>query len=111
MPLILLDTNVLVYTCDPGEPLKRVQAGAVLRACEQASNGRLSVQCLSEFVSATTRRLRPPLTIAEATRQVERLSQSLLVFDLTPMVILEALRGVHDYDLAYPPAMYDFLFM
>jgi hypothetical protein len=22
MPLILLDTNVLVYACDPGEPLK-----------------------------------------------------------------------------------------
>ena len=38
MPLILLDTNVLVYTCDPGEPIKRAQAGAVLRACEQAGN-------------------------------------------------------------------------
>ena len=101
MPLILLDTNVLVYTCDPGEPLKRAQAGAVLHACEQAGNGRLSVQCLSEFVSASTRRLRPPLTFAEATRQVERLSQSLLVFDLTPMVVLEALRGARDHGLAY----------
>lgn len=101
MPLILLDTNALVYTCDPGEPLKRAQAGAVLHACEQASNGRLSVQCLSEFVSASTCCLRPPLTFAEATRQVERLSQSLPVFDLTPMVILEALRGARDHGLAY----------
>jgi len=101
MPLILLDTNVLVYACDPGEPIKRAQAGAVLRACEQAGNGRLSVQCLSEFVAASTRHLKPPLTIAEATRQVERLSQSLPVFDLTPMIVLEALRGVRQHSLSY----------
>jgi predicted nucleic acid-binding protein len=101
MPLILLDTNVLVYTCDPGEPIKRAQAGAVLRACEQAGNGRLSVQCLSEFVAASTRRLKPPLTIVEANRQVERLSQSLPVFDLTPMIVLEALRGVREHGLSY----------
>jgi len=101
MPLILLDTNVLVYACDPGEPIKRAQAGAVLRACEQAGNGRLSVQCLSEFVAASTRRLKPPLTLTEATRQVERLSQSLPVFDLTPMIVLEALRGVREHGLSY----------
>ena len=29
------------------------------------------------------------------------MSQSLPVFDLTPMVILEALRGVRDHGLAY----------
>ena len=28
MPLILLDTNVLVYACNTGEPVKRDQAGA-----------------------------------------------------------------------------------
>ena len=101
MPLILLDTNILVYTCDPGEPVKRHQAGVALRQLEQAGNGRLSVQALSEFVSATTRRLRPPLTPAEATLQVERLILSFRVFDLTPMVVLEALRGVRDHGLSY----------
>jgi predicted nucleic acid-binding protein len=101
MALILLDTNVIVYACDPGEPTKRDQAAQVLRFLEQAGNGRLSVQGLSEFVSATTRRLRPPLTAAEATQQVERLMLSFTVFDLTPMVVLEALRGVRDHHLAY----------
>jgi predicted nucleic acid-binding protein len=43
MPLILLDTNVLVYTCDPGEPVKRDQAARVLRFVEQSGSGRLSV--------------------------------------------------------------------
>lgn len=101
MPLILLDTNVIVYACDPGEPVKRERAGQVLRFLEQAGNGRLSVQTLSEFVSATTRRLRPPLTMTEATQQVERLMLSFPVFDLTPMVVLEALRGARDHQLSY----------
>ena len=101
MPLILLDTNVLVYACDPGEPAKRDQAGRVLRFLEQTSSGRLSVQGLSEFVAATTRRLRPPLTTSEATQQVERLMASFPIFDLTPMVVLEALRGVRDHQLSY----------
>jgi predicted nucleic acid-binding protein len=101
MPLILLDTNVLVYACDPGEPVKCDQAARVLRFLEQAGSGRLSVQGLSEFVSATTRRLRPPLTTSEATQQVERLMASFLIFDLTPMVVLEASRGVRDHQLSY----------
>ena len=100
MPLILLDTNVLVYACDPGEPVKRDQAGRVLRFLEQSGSGRLSVQGLVEFVSATTRRLRPPLTTPEATQQVERLMASFPIFDLTPMVMLEALWGVRDHQLS-----------
>ncbi len=101
MPLILIDTNVIVYACDPGEPVKREQAVRVLRFLEQAGNGRLSVQCLSEFVSATTRHLRPPLTVAEASQQVERLMSSFPVFDITPMVVMEALRGMRDHQLAF----------
>src|SRR5574341_612402 len=101
MPLILLDTNVIVYACDPGEPVKRDLAGQVLRHLEQAGNGRLSVQCLSEFASATMRRLHPPLTPAEAAQQVERLTLSFPVFDLTPMIVLEALRGVREHRLSY----------
>ncbi len=101
MPLILLDTNVIVYACDPGEPTKRDQAGRVLRFLEQTGSGRLSVQGLSEFVSATSRRLRPPLTATEAAQQVERLMLSFPVFDLTPMVVLEALRAVRDHHLSY----------
>jgi predicted nucleic acid-binding protein len=101
VPLILIDTNVIVYACDPGEPLKRDLAGQVLRFLEQSGNGRLSVQVLSEFVSATTRRMHPPLTATEAAQQVERLMLSFPVFDLTPMVVLEALRGARDHQLSF----------
>lgn len=101
MSFVLIDTNVIVYACDPGEPAKREQAGRVLRFLEQAGNGRLSVQGLSEFVSATTRHLRPPLTVTEAAQQVERLMLSFPVVDLTPMVVLEALRGARDHQLSF----------
>ncbi len=80
---------MLVYACDPGEPAKRDQAARVLRFLEQSGSGRLSVQGLSEFVSATTRRLRPPLTTSEPTQQVERLMASFSIFDLTPIDLIE----------------------
>jgi predicted nucleic acid-binding protein len=101
MSLILIDTNVIVYACDPGEPDKREQAARVLRFLNQTGNGRLSVQGLSEFVSATTRRLCPPLTMTEAADQVERLMLSFPVFDLTPMIVVEALRGMRDHQLPF----------
>lgn len=101
MPLVLIDTNVIIYACDPGEPDKRERAAQVLRFLEQAGVGRLSVQGLSEFVSVTTRRLRPPLTAAEAAQQVERLMLAFPVFDLTPMIVVEALRGMRDHQLSF----------
>jgi predicted nucleic acid-binding protein len=41
------------------------------------------------------------LTSSEATQQVERLMASFPIFDLTPMVVLEAMRGVRDHQLSY----------
>ena len=41
----------------------------------------------------------PALDDAEATQQVEHLIASFPIFDLTPMVVLEALRGVRDHQL------------
>jgi predicted nucleic acid-binding protein len=73
----------------------------VLRFLEQTGSGRLSVQALAEFVSAATRRLRPPLTTSEATQQVEHLMASFPIFNLMPMVVLEALRGVREHQLSY----------
>jgi predicted nucleic acid-binding protein len=99
MPLILIDTNVLVYTHEKNEPGKQDQAIRVLKSLE--ANGRLSVQCLSEFVNVTIRRLIPLLTIEEAIIQVERLIHTYPIFPLTPMIILEAARGVKEHSLSY----------
>jgi len=101
MPVILVDTNLLVYLFDYADPHRQNQAIAVLRHLETAGSGRLSVQSLAEFASVSTRRLRPPLTPAQALQQVESFSQALPVLDLTPAIVLEATRGVRDHRLPY----------
>ena len=101
MATVLIDTNILVYVFDPREPVRQEQAIEVLRGLEKAANGRLSVQCLSELSSVVMRRLDPPMSPAETLAQIERFQRIFPVFNLTPMIILEALRGVRDYQFSY----------
>ena len=97
----MIDTNVLVYFYDPNTPDKQKRAEIVLNHLQQAGTGCLSVQNLAEVVSAGMRKLDPPLTPEEAFEQVTMLAESWPVFNLTPMIILEAARGVRDHALAY----------
>lgn len=101
MPAIFIDTNVLVYASDPADPVRQDQALNVLKALETAATGRLSTQCLSEFMHVTTRGDRNFYSPAEALTQVERLLRAFPVFDLTPMIVLEAARAMCDHGLAY----------
>jgi predicted nucleic acid-binding protein len=101
MTTILIDTNVLVYAHDRGEFAKQEQAIRVLEHLHLTSSGRLSVQCLAEFFRATTRGPSPKLTVAEAVQQVERLARAWLVLSVTPLIVIEAARGVRDHQLAY----------
>lgn len=98
---ILIDTNLLVYLYDQNEPVKQARARQVLDTLRQNQTGRLSTQALSEFVNASMHKLTPPLTAGEAYEQVSLLASFWQVFDLTPHIVLEAARGVHDHGLAY----------
>lgn len=44
---------------------------------------------------------RPILSTREARQQVERLARIWPVFDITPLIVIEAMRGVCDHQLAY----------
>jgi predicted nucleic acid-binding protein len=101
MALILIDTNVLVYAYDFNTPAKQARAQQVLDGLEKTQNGRLSVQCLSEFINTSTHRLHPPLSAAGALSQVGLFTRMYPVFDLTPLIVREAARGMRDYSLAY----------
>lgn len=101
MSSILLDTNLLIYAHDSNAPENQARAAALLDQLQHTGRGVLSVQCLAEFASVAMRRLRPPMTAAEAYLQVERLMRAYRVLDLTPTVVLEAVRGVREYRLAY----------
>ena len=100
MPL-LIDTNLLVYAFDQNDPVRQDRAVKLLREIELRGIGRLSVQALAEFYSASTRRLRPPLTPDMAFDHIERLARAFLILDLTPQVVLEAARGARDHHLNY----------
>jgi len=98
---ILIDTNILVYAVDPRDAEKQGKALQVLEGLQASGKGRISVQSLAEFISATTRSSTPLMTISEALQQVERLIGSFPIYDLKPMVVLEAARGARDYGLSY----------
>jgi predicted nucleic acid-binding protein len=101
MPPTLIDTNLLVYLYDPKQAARQAQAHRVLEQLELTRGGRLSVQALSEFFSVATRKLSPGLTSAEALQQIQWFLRLWPVFDLTPMIVMEAGRGVRDYKLSY----------
>jgi predicted nucleic acid-binding protein len=101
MPIILIDTNLLVYLFNHADTQRQDQVIQVLRQLEVTGSGRLSVQSLAEFASVSTRKLRPPLTPVQSFQQIESFNQALTVLDLTPAIVLEAARGVRDHRLAY----------
>ncbi len=92
---ILVDTNVLVYTVDPSESGKRGQAIAAVDRLGLTGRGCLSVQSMSEFANAVLRRRL--LSAAEADDYVGELTGKWKIFDLTPAVVREALRGVREH--------------
>jgi predicted nucleic acid-binding protein len=101
MSAILVDTNVLVCAHDRGEFAKQEWAIEVLRQLHLTDSGVLSTQCLGEFFRAVTRGPRPKLTVDEAASQVDRLARAWRVLNVTPQVVLEAVRGVQQHQLAY----------
>ena len=101
MAPILIDTNLLIYLFDQNEPVRQSRATEVLDQLELMGLGRLSVQILAEFFSVSTRKLSPPLSSNEALVQVNLFTRVWPVFDLTLLIVLEAARGVRDYQMSY----------
>jgi len=98
---ILVDTNVLVYAYDRAEVQKQGRALDTLRRLVASGRGRLSAQVLAEFFQAATRKIRAPLSPADAHDQIATLIRAWALLPITPLVVLEAARGVRDHRLAY----------
>ncbi len=100
----LVDTNILVYRCDPRDLVKREAAVQVLRHGEESGNFRLSHQSLVEFVNSVikARGTRSPLmTIEDATRQAELFMSQFPVVYPNAQVFRTALRGMAAYRLPW----------
>lgn len=72
MPLVFVDTNVLIYSEDRSEGVKHQRALAWLDALWQHRRGRLSTQVLNEFYVNVTRRVHPPMPMGDARAEVRR---------------------------------------
>jgi predicted nucleic acid-binding protein len=71
--LVFVDTNVLLYARDAGEPAKQPRAAAWLERLWREQLGRTSVQVLSEYYVNVTRKLSPGLSPEDAWEDVRAL--------------------------------------
>ena len=97
---IFVDTNIIVYAYDRSEPEKQIRALAVLDYLTEARAGIISAQVMSEFFSATTRRIQIPLSPADAYQRLENYQQSWKIVPVTPEIVLEGVRGVREYQFS-----------
>lgn len=102
--ICFIDTNVLVYCMDAGDPVRQARAiDCFARACEQHTVV-LSAQVLQEFYAITTRKLQPALSAAEAQAQVERLA-GFEVLGSSAASVLEATRLAQRHQLQWWAAL------
>jgi predicted nucleic acid-binding protein len=101
MATVLVDTNVLVYAYDRSEPEKQRWALEVLERLVAADLGVLSTQTLAEFCAVTTRKIPTPLSAEQAYTQIERFARIWPVLSVTAQVVLEAVRGMRDYQFSF----------
>ena len=100
----LVDTNILVYRCDPRFPEKRETARALLRQGLLQEVLRIPHQALVEFVSVVTR-VGPDghsmLSREEALRQAEDMMMEFPILYPDAQVVRTALRGMAAYQLSW----------
>jgi predicted nucleic acid-binding protein len=100
----LVDTNVLVYRCDPRNAHKRERARELLRQGLIHDRLRIPHQAIVEFVAVVTRTLPGGSTLLsreEAWRQAEDLLAEFPVLYPNGHIVRTALRGMAAYQLPW----------
>lgn len=99
--VFLIDTNVLLYAYNPRDPTKRARASAIIRILSRRGTGALTTQIVGEFFWTATRKGMTALSTAEIEAVVGDYIRSWLIFDVTPLSVMEAIRGVQRYGFPY----------
>lgn len=60
-----LDTNILIYALDQSAPEKQLTAGQLVRDALSTGMGLISTQVVQEFLHASRRKFKQPMTLAE----------------------------------------------
>lgn len=98
---VFVDTNILVYCYDRANPAKQSRAIETVDQIVKSRAGAISTQVLAEFFTMVTRKLPVPLSSDDAWGRLKHYTTAWAVLDLTPQVVLEAVRGVHERTLSY----------
>ena len=99
-----LDTNVAVYAYDAAEPAKQAVAQRLLKHGILEEDSVISVQVLGEFFNAVTRRIRHPMTVAEASSAIDSI-KVLPVVDLDAQLVERAIETLRRYGISYWDAL------
>lgn len=99
--IYLLDANILIYAADEHEPDRMEQANELLRYLVQSRRAVVSAQVLAEFANVSLRRVRGSSSPDDVYRQIEVYARTVAVLPITQAIVLEAVRGVRDFELAY----------
>ena len=100
----LVDTNILVYRCDPRDSQKQATAREILRRGFASETLSIPHQALVEFMNVVTRQKRgapPLLPFQEAVRQAEEFMDACPVLYPTAEVFHIALWGMATYQFAW----------
>jgi len=94
-----VDTNVLVYCFDAGEPTKRKRALAILEGDANVGDLVISTQILQEFYVTVTRKLKRPLSPRDAAAAVHELAK-LPVVQIDVAMVLASIADCQKHQLS-----------
>ena len=103
MPLVFVDSNVLIYAEDGASGDKQSRALAWIERLWRARDGRLSTQVLNEFYVNVTRKLRPAMPQGDARAKVRRYAAGWNPWQIDQATVetawaMEARHGLHYWD-------------
>jgi len=80
---IFIDTNILIYSMDQFDPVKRERCRALLKSLKNDLRGVISTQVLQEFYVAATKKLgAEPLVVKDILNSLERFETVIIVPDI-----------------------------
>ena len=88
MAKIFIDTNILIYSMDQFDPVKRKKSRALLKSLKNDLRGVISTQVIQEFYVAATRKLgAEPLVVKDIINSLERFETVIIM----PEIIKDAI--------------------
>jgi predicted nucleic acid-binding protein len=101
---IFLDTNILVYAHDTGDPGKRQRCQELIFECLRNGAGVISAQVLSEFFVTITQKVKKPMPPAAAKKELLLLS-TMRIVDIDATLVVRAIGIKERWQLSYWDAL------